>query len=97
VRNLKGWSDEIAARKADISHYDNAIRGIEAMLSELERKRIGESVAVSEEDYTELKVIEKDLNERLGMDRKDILKDEELDNLLKETLGEPQQATSSDK
>ncbi len=88
VRNLKGWTDEIKTLQKDLGSYDAAIRSIETMLDELERKRIKESVAISEDSYIEMRQIVVDLNERLGMDKQDILADEELNNLLLNELAD---------
>jgi len=81
VINLKGWVTQIAKINQEISYYDDAIANVEAMLDKINRERIGESVALSEEEYIELQKIIVDLNERLNVET-DILEDEELKNLL---------------
>lgn len=86
LRQLKGWKDEIEARQADLPKYDEAINSLEAMLAEIERKRIQEEVALSEEDYIELRKIVVDLNERLGMDEADPLEEEELYDMFDEEV-----------
>ena len=86
LRNLKGWKTDIDKLNADVVHYDEAISSIEVMLDELERKRIDKEVALTDEQYVQLRKIVKDLNERLGMDKKDILEDDELSKLLDEEL-----------
>lgn len=87
ARELKGWSEEIDKLQAEVGHYDQAIQAIEAMLTELERKRISESVALSEDEYLKLRKIVLDLNDRLEVDKQDVVEDAELDELLKEELG----------
>lgn len=86
LRNLKGWKEQIDKLEKDTAHFDEAIGSIEVMLDELERKRIDSEVALSEEQHFQLLKIVKDLNERLGMDEKDILADDELSQLLDEEL-----------
>ena len=86
LRNLKGWKTEIDKLKEDVGNYDEAIKSIDVMLDEIERKRIDEDVALSEDEYIELRKIVKDLNERLGMDKQDVLEEEELSQLLDEEL-----------
>ena len=88
LRNLKGWKAQIEKLESDVGNYDEAISSIEAMLNELERKRIDSEVALSEEDYFELSKIVKDLNERLGVEDTNILEDDELDQLLDAELEE---------
>ena len=51
------------------------------MLDKINRDRIGESVALSEEEYIELQKIVVDLNERLNVET-DILEEDELRKLL---------------
>lgn len=91
VRNLEGWNTEIARLKADVGKYDRAISGIATMLDEMERKRISDSVAVTEEDAVRILSIEKDLDEKLGMDETGIFKDDELNAMLERDLGKPQE------
>lgn len=86
LRNLKGWKVEIDKLTVDVADYDEAIRSIEVMLDEIERDRIDQEVALSEEEYFQLRKIVKDLNERLGMDKKDVLEDDELSKILDEEL-----------
>jgi hypothetical protein len=88
ARELKGWTEEIDKLQQELGHYDQAIKAIETMLSELERKRISETVALSEEEYLKLRKIVLDLNDRLDVDKQDLIADEELDNLLREELGD---------
>ncbi len=95
ARELKGWSEEIEKRKQDLVSYDEAIKAIETMLKELERKRISEMAAMSEEDYIRLRKIVLDLNDRLEVDKQDVIADEELDLLLKEELGKGAEAEPS--
>lgn len=87
ARELKGWTEEIDKLQLEVGHYDQAIKAIETMLSELERKRISETVAMSEEEYIKLRKIVLDLNDRLEVDKQDVVEDAELDELLKEELG----------
>jgi hypothetical protein len=89
VRNLEGWNTEIARLRADVSKYDKAISGITTMLDEIERKRISDSVAVSDEDWIRMQSIVVDLDEKLGMDENDIFKDDELNAMLERDLGTP--------
>jgi len=92
ARELKGWSDEIEKLEKERQHYDEAISAIQSMLAELERKRINETVAMTEDEYIRLRKIVLDLNDRLEVDKQDIVADEELDNLLKEELGDKEPA-----
>ncbi|MEZ6095318.1 MAG: hypothetical protein R3C03_13980 [Pirellulaceae bacterium] len=84
--NLKRASEEITKMESDMASYDKAISSIESMLHELERNRIADSVAMTEDDYRELRTIQLDLNEQLGLDDIDLFEAEELDNLLQDTL-----------
>ena len=86
LRNLKGWKVEIEKLQEDTKNYDEAISSIEVMLDELERKRINQEVALTEEEYLEMRKIVKDLNERLGLDKNDVLAEEELGRILDEEL-----------
>ena len=92
ARELKGWSDEIEKLEKERQHYDEAISAIQAMLAELERKRINETVAMTEDEYIQLRKIVLDLNDRLEVDKQDVVADEELDVLLKEELGNKEPA-----
>lgn len=87
ARELKGWSEEIDKLEKELKHYDEAVSAIQAMLADLERKRINETVAMTEDEYIRLRKIVLDLNDRLEVDKQDIIADEELDSLLKEELG----------
>ncbi len=95
LRNLKGWKVEIEKLQEDTKNYDEAISSIEVMLDELERKRINQEVALTEEEYLEMRKIVKDLNERLGLDKNDVLAEEELGQILDEEL-EKEAADSGD-
>lgn len=92
ARELKGWSDEIEKLEKERQHYNEAIAAILAMLNELELKRIGETVAMTEDDYIRLRKIVLDLNDRLEVDKQDVVADDELDALLKEELGNKEPA-----
>ena len=81
VVNLKGWVAQIAKIKKEVTYYDEAINNVEVMLDKIERERIDESVALSEDEYIELQKVIVDLNERLNVET-DILEDEELGKLL---------------
>lgn len=81
VVDLKGWVTQIAKIKKELTYYDDAIANVEGMLDKINRERIGDSVALSEEEYLELQKIVVDLNERLKVET-DILEDEELRKLL---------------
>lgn len=81
VVNLKGWVAQIGKIKQEIAYYDDAIVNVETMLDKINRERIGDSVALSEEEYIDLQKIIVDLNERLNVET-DILEDEELRKLL---------------
>lgn len=87
ARELKGWSEEIDKLQQELKHYDDAIKAIETMLAELERKRISETVALSEDEYMKLRKIVLDLNDRLEVDKHDVIEESELDELLKSELG----------
>lgn len=86
LRNLKGWKVEIEKLQEDTKNYDEAISSIEVMLDEIERKRINKEVALTEDEYLEMRKIVKDLNERLGLDVNDVLAEEELSRILDEEL-----------
>jgi|GEM_PF-2347158 len=92
ARELKGWSDEIEKLEKERQHYDEAISAIQAMLAELERKRINETIAMTEDEYIRLRKIVLDLNDRLEVDKQDVVADDELDALLKEELGNKEPA-----
>ncbi len=81
VVNLKGWVVQIAKIQQEVTYYDDAIRSIEVMLDKIERERIDESVALSEDEYIEIQKIIVDLDERLNIET-NILEDEELGKLL---------------
>ncbi len=81
VINLKGWVTQIEKIKKDLAYYDDAIANVEAMLAKINSDRIGDSVALSEEEYIDLQKIIVDLNERLNVET-DILEDEELKKML---------------
>lgn len=87
ARNLKGWTEEIARLEADAGKFDKAISAIMTMLDEMERKRINQSVAISEEEWRRLRAIEVDLDEKLDMDSNSLLKDQELNQILQSELG----------
>jgi len=87
VRTLKGWNDQITLLQGDTTKYDRAIAAIETMLDEIERKRINDSVAVSDEDWVRMQSIVVDLNEQLDFRPDDILQDDELNQLLQKELG----------
>lgn len=92
ARNLKGWSEQLNALQADVGKYDRAIAAIVTMLDEFDRRRINDSVAISEEEWIRMQSVVKDLDETLGMDPDDILKDEEMNELLREELKDGQTA-----
>jgi len=81
VLNLKGWVTEINEIKKQIVYYDEAISSVETMLDKLERQRLSESVAMSEEESIELQKVIVDLRERLSVET-NVLEDEELGRLL---------------
>lgn len=87
TRTLKGWADQIAVLQGDTTKYDTAIAAIETMLDEIERKRINDSVAITDEDWIRMQSIVVDLNEKLDIKPNDILQDEAMDKLLQQELG----------
>ncbi len=87
LRELKSWKSEIANLESDLPKYDDAISSIQAMLSELERQRIHDDVALTEDQYIKLRKVVVDLRERLEMDKADPLEDEELYNMFDEEVG----------
>lgn len=93
ARNLQGWTEQLNALRADVGKYDRAIAAIMTMLDEFDRRRINESVAISEEEWIRMQSIVKDLDETLGMDPNDILRDDELNSLLRKELGADPPAT----
>jgi len=82
LRQLKGWKSEIDKLQSDLPKYDEAIDSIKAMLAEIERRRISDEVALTEEDYVALRKIVVDLNERLEIDKSDPFEDQELAEML---------------
>lgn len=81
VVNLKGWVTEINEINKQIVYYDEAISSVETMLDKLERQRVSDSVAMSEEESIELQKVIVDLRERLSVET-NVLEDEELGRLL---------------
>jgi len=81
VINLKEWVTQINKINQEIGYYDEAISSIKVMLDKIERERINESIALSEDEYLELQKVIVDLNERLNVDTT-FLEDEELGKLL---------------
>jgi hypothetical protein len=81
VINLNGWVAQIAKANKELTSYDDAIVNIEAMLDKIKRERIGDSVALSDEESLELQKIILDLNERLNVET-NFLEDEALGELL---------------
>ncbi|MEM9942787.1 MAG: hypothetical protein AAF939_14585 [Planctomycetota bacterium] len=83
--NLKEWVGQISKLNNKVKYYDDAINGIQVMLSRIERERISESVALSEEEAIELQKIIIDLNERLEI-KTTPFEDEELKGILDSEL-----------
>lgn len=84
--SLKEAVADIEKYETEVSYYDNAITSIQAMLEKIERKRIDDSISLSEEEYLDLQKVIVDLDERLNVDTT-VLEDEELSNLLDLEMG----------
>ncbi len=97
AQNLKRWTEQIAVLQGDTTKYDTSIAAIETMLDEIERKRINDSVAVSDEDWVRMQSIVVDLNEKLDIKPNDILQDEAMDDLLQKELGAGDAGPADDK
>jgi len=81
VLSLKESVDNIKKYKKEVTYYDDAISSIQAMLEKIERKRIDDSISLSEEEYLDLQKVIVDLDERLDVNTT-ILEDEALGELL---------------
>ena len=86
VLSLKEAVADIEKYNKEVSYYDDAITSIQAMLEKIERKRIDDSISLSEEEYLDLQKVIVDLDERLNVDTT-VLEDEELSNLLDLEMG----------
>ena len=86
VLSLKEAAADIEKYNKEVSYYDDAITSIQAMLEKIERKRIDDSISLSEEEYLDLQKVIVDLDERLNVDTT-VLEDEELGNLLDLEMG----------
>lgn len=84
--SLKNHVAQIEKLEKQVAQYDQAITSVETMLDRIERERIDESVAMSEEQYLELRKVIVDLNERLQVET-NVLEDEELAKLLDLEMG----------
>ncbi len=87
ARNLKRTVAEMKKMDETIGRYQTAIDAIEAMLKEIERDRIAEEVAISDEKAEELGIMILDLDERLSEGEDDLFEDEELREILGMELG----------
>ena len=63
VRNILSDIDKL---KGDLVVYDDAISAIEAELRELDRKKLMENVGIDEDDFSQLKTIINDVDDRLS-------------------------------
>jgi hypothetical protein len=94
LRNLQGDKTAIDQLNNELKHYDEAIESIKAMLDELSRKAISDAVALTDEDFVELRKIVLDLNDRLKVKPENVLEQEELTKLLDEELSSEKQPSS---
>jgi len=86
LRNLQGDKAAIDKLENELKYYDEAIGSIKAMLDELSRKSIRDAVALTDEDFVELRKIVLDLNDRLKVEPENVIQQEELAKLLDEEL-----------
>jgi hypothetical protein len=88
IQNFKSSTEKINDLKTQFAYYDNAISRLSGMLDKLERNRIHSEVKLSEDQEIELRAIVKRLNEELEIGQNDPLLDAEVDQFLKDNLGE---------
>lgn len=88
VLSLKEAVSHIGKYNKEIAYYDDAISSIQAMLEKIERKRIDDSISLSEEEYLDLQKVIVDLDERLNVNTT-LLEDEELGELLDLEMAQP--------
>ncbi len=86
LKNLKAWKMEIEKLREQSGYYDEAITSMNAMLQDIERKRIGDSLAMSDEERMELDRIVIDLDERLDYDPNDPIENDDLRQILDEEM-----------
>lgn len=88
VNNLKQMVADLKGLDKIIGRYEDGIVGIEAMLKQIEQKRISAEVALSDEKAEELNIMIRDLDEKLAGDEPDLLEEEKLRELLDLELNE---------
>ena len=95
VINLREYNQQIEKIEKEVGYYDEAISSIRVMLEKIERERINDSIALSEQEYLDLQKIIVDLDERLNV-KTNLLEDDELGKLLDLELSQEPTTGSDD-
>lgn len=83
LQSLKGWMSGITESRTHLESIDSTIPRIKAILDKMQRERLTESIRLTEDERIDLRAIEMELDDRLGVDENDIFGDQEIDDLLK--------------
>ena len=84
LQSLKGWMSGINEFRGHLEKCDAAIPRLRAILEKMERERLTETLGLTEDEQIDLRAIEMELDDRLGIEESDIFGDQEIDDLLKQ-------------
>lgn len=82
LNNVKLIKNLIEKRNEEVSLLDDTIVRLESMIKKFRQDNLDRSVALTEEQLTELLTIQNELDDKLNIDENDIFADSEIDALL---------------
>ena len=84
LQSLKGWMSGINEFRTHLEKVDASIPRIKAILEKMQRERLTETIGLTEDEQIDLRAIEMELDDRLGINENDIFGDQEIDELLEQ-------------
>ena len=82
LQQFKSLTSDIKARQEDVKNYDDTIAGLMAMLADIDRQNVNDSAKMSEAQFIEGQKLIFALRDKLGVDKKDILEEQRIRDLL---------------
>ena len=86
AKTMKDWDDEIRKLEGEVKYYDDNIFRIKAAIGSLERKMMSQNASLSKDEFTKLRKMFHDLNDKLSI-TDDPLEEMEINDLVDKELG----------
>lgn len=88
LNNMKALKEMISKREEEVGLLDTAISRLDGMLGMFRRDNLEKAAGLSEDQMVELIAIQKELDDKLGLNENDLFLDAELDEMLSEAKEE---------